>query len=301
MDLVLTLIADKGKLTDDRLALAHRELANANCDVIKSDWLSDATAVDLYFHLDSSIPIEGRLRSALEELPLDLMVQPANDPDRKRRLLIADMDSTIITAECLDELADFADLKPQIAEITERAMRGELDFEEALDSRIGLLAEAGLTEDSLQKCFDERIVLTNGAKVLVNTMKNNGAHCALVSGGFTFFTQRVAQAAGFHDHRANTLLFEDGKLQAVKRPILGKEAKRHELVRRCADQGLGYGAALAVGDGANDLAMIELAGLGVAFHAKPVVAAAARAQVNHTDLTSLLYYQGYKEQDFAKV
>jgi phosphoserine phosphatase len=231
----------------------------------------------------------------LADLPVDFAVQPA--ANRRKRLLIADMDSTIINVECLDELADFAGVKAQVSEITERAMRGELAFEGALRERVGMLK--GLSVDALQRCYDQRVRLNPGAEILVRTMAKHGARCALVSGGFTFFTSRVAATAGFHLNRANTLIAQDGVLTGqVGDPILGKEAKLAALNVETADLGVTPADALAVGDGANDLAMIEAAGLGVAYRAKPIVAAQADAKVDHTDLTTLLYFQGYRAEEF---
>jgi phosphoserine phosphatase len=227
---------------------------------------------------------------------IDICVQPAEG--RRKRLLIADMDSTIINVECLDELADFAGLKAEISAITERAMRGELAFEGALRERVGMLQ--GLPATALQQAYDERVRLNPGARTLVRTMASNGARCALVSGGFTFFTSRVAEAAGFHLNRANTLIEADGKLTGqVGDPILGKEAKLAALQEQAAQLGIPLSATLAVGDGANDLAMIEASGLGVAYRAKPIVAAQAHAKVDHADLTALLYFQGYRADEFV--
>ena len=219
--------------------------------------------------------------------------------DRKKKLLIADMDSTIINVECLDELADMAGLKPQIAAITERAMRGELEFESALRERVGMLKGLGL--DALERTYAERVRLNPGAKSLLATMRANGAHTMLVSGGFGYFTQRVAEAAGFHVERGNTLLDDGTHLTGeVGLPILGREAKLAALEEAVAVQGITFAQTLAVGDGANDLAMIQRAGLGVAYHAKPAVAAAAGAAIQHNDLTALLYLQGYADDEIVR-
>jgi phosphoserine phosphatase len=252
-------------------------------------------AVDLA--ADLSLPdAHAAVKAAIGDAPVDFAVQPAEG--RRKRLLIADMDSTIIGCECLDELADFAGVKAQVSEITERAMRGELLFEGALRERVGMLT--GLSTDALQACYDDRVKLNPGAATLVRTMAAHGARCALVSGGFTFFTSRVAEAAGFHMNRANTLIEADGKLTGqVGDPILGKEAKLAALQEETAALSLTPADALAVGDGANDLAMIEAAGLGVAYRAKPIVAAQAHAKVDHADLTALLYFQGYKASEFV--
>ncbi|MBN9534243.1 MAG: phosphoserine phosphatase SerB [Alphaproteobacteria bacterium] len=219
--------------------------------------------------------------------------------NRRKQLLIADMDSTIITVECLDEIADMMGLKPQVAAITERAMRGEIAFEPALRERVALLK--GLAVHRLSRVYAERVRLTPGAKPLVATMKANGATTLLVSGGFTFFTQRVAADAGFDDHQANVLL-DDGTrlLGTVEEPILGREAKLRALNGAIAENHLDPACTLAVGDGANDLAMIERAGLGVAFHAKPVVAEAAAARIDHNHLDALLYLQGYSEPEIVR-
>ncbi len=215
---------------------------------------------------------------------------------RRKHLLISDMDSTIIEQECLDELAAYAGLKDEISAITARAMAGELDFESALTERVKRLK--GLSLQALGQCYAERITLMPGARTLVATMTAHGAHCLLVSGGFTYFTQRVAEAAGFHDHRGNTLI-DNGKTLTgdVKHPILGRQAKLDALNQVAKAKKTTPENTLAMGDGANDLAMIEAAGLGLAVHAKPVVAAAADAAINRTDLTAALYFQGYSDSE----
>ena len=240
--------------------------------------------------------IAERRPDVTPEGPVDLCIQPVEH--RRKRLLVADMDSTIINVECLDELADFAGLKTEISAITERAMRGELAFEGALRERVGMLK--GLSTHALQQTYDERVRLNPGARTLVRTMAANGARCVLVSGGFTFFTRRVASAAGFHADRANTLVEADGKLIGqVGEPILGREAKLAALIEERTALGIDPAETLAIGDGANDLAMIEAAGLGVAYRAKPIVAAEADAKVDHSDLTALLYFQGYTTDQFV--
>jgi len=236
-------------------------------------------------------------RSRAEKLPLDINLIAAEK--RRKRLLVADMDSTIINVECLDELADMAGLKPQISAITERAMRGELEFEAALKERVGMLK--GLKLDALERTYTERVGLNPGAKSLLATMRAHGAHTMLVSGGFGFFTRRVAEAAGFHAERGNTLLDDGVALTGeVGVPILGREAKLEALQEAVAKLRIDFADSLAVGDGANDLAMIQKAGLGVAYHAKPVVAQAAGAAINHNDLTALLYLQGYSDDEIVR-
>ncbi|WP_370271905.1 phosphoserine phosphatase SerB [Hyphomonas atlantica] len=234
--------------------------------------------------------------SALHDAEMDAAFLPGEN--RRKRLLISDMDSTIIGQECLDELADFAGLKAEVSAITERAMRGELDFGGALTTRVAMLK--GLDLKALQDAYDARITLNTGAKTLVETMKANGAVTVLVSGGFTFFTGRVAEEAGFVAHRGNTLI-DDGAalIGEVGLPILGREAKLSALDEVSAENGLGRADAIALGDGANDLAMIKAAGLGIAYKAKPIVAAEAHAAITHTDLHTALFFQGYHVDEFV--
>ena len=259
-------------------------------------WLSPGRALDIYFDHQPAQVLE-RARHHFGNQPVDVnVVRTAN---RRKKLLIADMDSTIIDVECLDELADMAGLKPVISAITERAMRGELDFESALRERVAMLK--GLELAALARVYDERIRLNPGARTLLATMRGHGAHTMLVSGGFRYFTARVAEAAGFHHEQANELLHDGAALTGlVGDPILGREAKLAALEKAVADRGLTPDDALAVGDGANDLAMIQRAGLGVAYYAKPVVAAAAGAAIAHGDLTGLLYLQGYSDAEFVR-
>ena len=232
----------------------------------------------------------------LQGMGIDMAVQPAEG--RRKRLLLADMDSTMIRQECIDELAALAGVGEHVAAITARAMNGELDFEAALNERVGLLRD--LPEEVITRVWQERITFMPGGHLLVATMRAHGAYAALVSGGFTSFTEKVAQALGFDEHRANTLLAEGGKLTGqVARPILGKQAKLDSLVDLSTRRGIDPAQAIAVGDGANDLAMLHRAGMGVALHAKPSVAAECDLRVNHGDLTALLYLQGYARSDFA--
>jgi len=240
--------------------------------------------------------IEVAVRQTARANGIDVNCVPASN--RRKRLLIADMDSTMIGVECIDEVADMAGVRDAVVAITEPAMRGEIGFEDALRARVAQMA--GLAEARLADVWRERIALNPGARALVVTMRAHGAHTALVSGGFSYFTARVAAAAGFDEHRANRLVIEDGHLTgAVAEPILGRQAKLDALGEMIATHRLGAGDTLAVGDGANDLAMIEAAGLGVAYHAKPVVAANAGAAVVHGDLTALLYLQGYSASEFV--
>lgn len=287
MELVITLVGPEPQH-------AAAALAGAGLSVKPLAALGPA-ALDLGVE-GEAVRIRAQVEAALSGSGFDFCVQPAEG--RRKRLLIADMDSTIINVECLDELADFAGVKAQVSEITERAMRGELAFDGALRERVGMLKGLGL--HALQQTYDERVRLNPGARTLVRTMAAHGARCVLVSGGFTFFTSRVAEAAGFHDNRANTLVDADGALTGqVGDPILGREAKLTALLEETAALGVTSAEALAVGDGANDLAMIEAAGLGVAYRAKPIVAAQADAKVDHADLTALLYFQGYAAVDFV--
>ena len=234
----------------------------------------------------------------LQSQGIDLIAQPAEG--RRKKMLLADMDSTMIQQECIDELADVAGVGERVKEITAKAMNGELDFEGALTERVGLLK--GLPESVIQKVIDERITFMPGGKALLATMKRDGAYAALVSGGFTAFTGYVAETLGFHENRANTLLVENGELVGKPGlPILGREAKVSALNEITERLGLAHGDVIAVGDGANDLGMLKLAGAGVALHAKPSVAAECDIRINHGDLTALLYVQGYAKADFADV
>ena len=289
---IATLIA-ADRLTDGDISAAGDRLREAGCEPFASGWIDQARAADLQFAL-----APDAARTALEGAfaATDLVVQPM--ADRAKALLVADMDSTMITVECIDELADFAGLKPEIAAITERAMRGELDFAGALDARVALLK--GLSADAIERCLAERVRIMPGAKALVRTMRARGALTILVSGGFTRFAGPVAQEIGFDRAIANVLEIADGRLAGtVARPIVGSDTKAATLLGALAERGIAAEASLAVGDGANDLAMIRVAGLGVAYHAKPIVAAAAAARIDHGDLTALLYAQGIARRDWV--
>ena len=289
---IATLIAP-ATLSGGDISAARDRLADAGCAPGATTWIDDGFAADIAFEQDADAA-RGALEGAI--LATDVVVQAA--AGREKALLVADMDSTMITVECIDELADYAGIKPEIAEITERAMRGELDFEAALDARVALLV--GLNEKVIEQCLNERVVIMPGAAALVRTMKERGALTVLVSGGFTRFAEPVAATIGFDRAIANRLLIENGALNGkVAKPIVGSDTKLHTLLAARTERGLQPAGTLAVGDGANDLAMIREAGLGVAYHAKPIVAAAAAARVDHGDLTALLYAQGIKRADWA--
>ncbi|MFN4011046.1 MAG: phosphoserine phosphatase SerB [Pannonibacter sp.] len=295
MSLVATLVSNPARpVLDDQLVARAATVVGA---LTPARWLAAGIAADLDVDATlSAIEADARLRDLLADLPVDVHVQQADG--RRKRLLIADMDSTMIGQECIDELAAEVGLKDHVAEITERAMRGELEFEPALRERVALLKDLPL--DAVTRVLDTRITLTPGARELVQTMRAHGAYCALVSGGFTLFTGPVGERIGFNENRANILEVADGKLAGlVREPILGREAKRERLEQLTEDLGLSMRETLAVGDGANDLAMIARAGLGVAYHAKPKVAAEADARVDHGDLTALLYFQGFAASDFV--
>jgi phosphoserine phosphatase len=262
-----------------------------------AQWLFDEVAVDIPFTGSEDIrAIETRLRQARGDLPIDIVVQPR--ALRRKKLLLADMDSTMIGQECIDELADFAGLKAHVAAITERAMRGEIEFESALRERVALLKDMPVSV--VDEVLAKRIKPTPGGRELVATMRAHGAWTCLISGGFTLFTSAVAAMIGFEENRANELVVADGKLTGeVREPILGRAAKLATLIELRESFDLDDVDTLVVGDGANDLGMIEHAGLGVAYHAKPAVAAAAAARIDHGDLTALLYAQGYRRDEFA--
>ena len=283
----------------DEIAIVAAEALTFGPALEAADYrvLSEGRAFEVSVKTPEAAHFQNDLAERLQKdgIKADICVQPAGN--RRKALLICDMDSTLIGQECIDELADFAGVKAYVSEITERAMRGELDFEDALKERVRLLKDLPL--DTLQKCFDQRITLNTGADTLAKTMAANGAKTMIVSGGFTFFSKRIADAAGFAKHQANILLDDGAALTGtVEMPILGREAKREALVNNTADIG-GARNAIAIGDGANDLAMIQAAGLGIAYYAKPAVAAAAHCAINHTDLTTALFYQGYSEDEFV--
>ncbi len=264
-------------------------------------WLDPGIAADIPFSLPGASverqrALTGELRSLLAGRPIDIVVQP--QANRRKRLFLADMDSTMIGQECIDELAAHAGIKAHVAAITERAMHGELEFEPALRERVALLK--GLPTSVAADVIATRIELTPGGRTLVATMRANGAYASLVSGGFTLFTDRIAAMIGFNEHRSNVLVIADGKLKGtVAEPILGSGAKLAALRELRSRFGLKPEDTMAVGDGANDIPMIEDAGLGVAYHGKPIVAQAAHARIDHGDLTALLYAQGYRRDEFV--
>jgi phosphoserine phosphatase len=292
---ILTLIAQPGALEPALVSRARAALDALGGAPETPDWLSEGEAADIPF-IGAAEQAVAAVHAMLAGAPVDAIAQPR--AGRRKGLLVADMDSTIVTTETLDEIAAFAGLKEKIAAITARAMNGELDFREALVARVAMLE--GLDVSALDATWAETPIMP-GAAELVATMRAHGALCCLASGGFTFFTGRVAAKLGFHEHVSNTLLVQDGKLTGrVAEPIFGRDGKLATLTRLAGTRGLPMAATLAVGDGANDLDMIRAAGLGVAFRAKPSVAAAARAKVEHGDLTALLFAQGYRRAEFTR-
>jgi phosphoserine phosphatase len=297
MRIALTLVTKDYDALQEALPLALEGVAGSGSTIAGADILG-AGAADIFFDHDDPLIVRARVEDALERAEADICVQAADR--RKKRLLVADMDSTIVGCECLDELADFAGVKAEVARITDRAMRGEVAFEDALRERVAMIAGLGLAD--LQRCFDERVRLNPGVRTLVATMAAEGARCVLVSGGFDFFTSRVAAAAGFQAHFGNRLIDDGVALTGhVAEPILGKGAKLAALKAEAAGLGLPMAETLAVGDGANDLDMVLEAGLGVAYRAKPVLAGRADARIEATDLTSLLYFQGYGADRFVTI
>jgi phosphoserine phosphatase len=296
MSHIATLISNPAKpaVTDAAIAGVRAALPAAGEPV----WLAEGIASDLPFEAGTADlrQLADALRRTLAQAPIDVVVQKAKG--RRKRLYLTDMDSTVIDQECIDELADFVAMKPRIAEITDRAMRGEIEFEPALRERVGLLRN--LPVSVIAEVIEKRITLTSGAKTVVATMRAQGAYTCLVSGGFTHFTDKIGAALGFDEQRGNVLTIEDGKIAGVAEPILGREAKLQTLRELTARFKLRPDETLVSGDGANDLPMIEAAGMGVAFHARPIVAAAAHARIDHGDLTALLYLQGYRRDEFVE-
>lgn len=290
---IATLIA-KDRLADGDISAAADALAAAGMAPYGRSWIEADKACDLLFSADPALA-----RAALEGLLpyVDVVVQ--GEASRRRRLLVADMDSTMIGVECIDELADYAGLKAEVAAVTERAMKGEIGFEAALAERVALLA--GLDEAAIDRCREERVRPTPGARFLVRTMKREGAFTVLVSGGFTRFADPVGAEIGFDRVVANRLETAAGRLSGkVVPPVLGAEGKRLALLDAVAERGLRLDETLAVGDGANDVPMLREAGLGIAYHARPAAAAAADASIVHNDLTALLYAQGWARSEWEE-
>ena len=295
MLLVLTLVAGDFDGLQDALPLALEAVAACGRPVKDTDILGEGAA-DLFVEGEDPRALRLAVARAFERKRVDFCVQPADG--RRKRLLVADMDSTIIGCECLDELADFAGLKDEIAAITAQAMGGDIAFEPALRERVARLEGLGL--ETLGRAYEERVRLNPGARTLVRTMNAGGSRCVLVSGGFDFFTSRVARAAGFAAHRANRLLDDGERLTGkVAEPILGRDAKLAALEEEAKSLGLALSQTLAIGDGANDAAMVRAAGLGVAWRAHQVLAREADAAIDHGDLTAALYFQGYGAEDFV--
>ncbi|HEV2553061.1 MAG TPA: phosphoserine phosphatase SerB [Bosea sp. (in: a-proteobacteria)] len=292
--LVATLVSAHGQALLD-YALLKRIAALPGA--LRTQRLDGEIAADLFAEAGDARKLEADLRPLLDGTPIDIVVQPA--ATRRKALFLADMDSTMIGQECIDELAAYVGLKEKVSGITERAMRGEIAFEPALRERVALLK--GVPLSVVAEIIRERITLTPGGRELVMTMRGHGGYTALVSGGFTVFTGPISATIGFDEHRSNTLLAQDGVLIGeVADPILGKQAKLDALLELRARLALSSAQTLAVGDGANDLAMLGEAGLGVAFRAKPAVAAAAHARLDHADLTALLYAQGYTGEEIVR-
>ncbi|UTW54424.1 phosphoserine phosphatase SerB [Kordiimonas sp. SCSIO 12610] len=300
MNMVLTLVVNPNNsdILNKAIALSQELLNNHyNINDIDHSILSEDEAIDLAFEVNEGDgpSIKSTLTETLSSYPIDWALQ--NTADRKKKLLLADMDSTMITVECIDELADFASLKDKVSAITEAAMRGELDFQDALRERVALLK--GLNTDVLDRCFAERITVSDGAETALSTMSGAGAYSALVSGGFTFFTEKVANKLGFSMHRANILGINDSTLTGeVIPPICDASTKEETLKELQSQQNLSVSDIIAVGDGANDIPMLNAAGLGVAYKAKPVAQEAADACINHTSLETLLFFQGFTRSSF---
>ncbi|MFC0409090.1 phosphoserine phosphatase SerB [Roseomonas elaeocarpi] len=293
MSHVLTLVAAPGGLDRSLLTRVTEALTALGGTVDAPDWLAPGAAADLPFSGLAADQADAAARQVLGGTAVDAVAQPAEG--RRKRLLVADMDSTIVQNETLDELAAYAGFGEKVAEITRRSMNGEIDFAAALRERVALLR--GLELGALEATWRQTRLMP-GAEALVRTMVANGAHCALASGGFTFFTGRVAALCGFTSHHANILLDDGSRLTGqVEEPVFDRDSKLVVLKQLASENGLALAETLAVGDGANDLAMLGAAGLGVAFHAKPIVAAAARARVEHGDLLALLYLQGYRQAE----
>jgi len=296
MDTVLIAIASPRQL---KLSDSHLQSAMRATDITGDlHWLADSEACEVSFSARQDFDAgmaEQAARSALADLPIDIAFVPAKN--RKKKLLVADMDSTIIEQECIDELADVAGIGHKVADITARAMTGELDFQDALRARLALLKD--LPEQAIIEVITKRLTFTPGARTLVQTMKANGAITALLSGGFTHFSSYVSKICGFDEHQANILEIKDGKLTgSAIEPIMDKDQKKRSLAQLTVMNGMTFADTMAVGDGANDLPMLLRAAMGVALHGKPAVRDGAKYRIDHGDLTALLYLQGYKREEF---
>lgn len=297
MKSVLTLVAppDRYCLSDAIISILAQRLHTAGARIGEADWLAEETACDLPFDSLALDQAHLLVAATLAELPVDFHLQSA--ASRRKKLLLSDMDSTILTNETLDDIAEIAGLKDEIAAITARTMAGELDFSQSLIERVAMLAD--LPESALATAF-ERIGYSTGGTTLVRTMRANGAYTALVSGGFKYFTGKVAAKVGFDLDLANDLEIAEGRLTGrLQGPILDPAAKLNALNRLSDEHGITPAEAATVGDGSNDIPMLRAAGLGVAYRGKPVVRKAIASQVNHADLTALLYFQGYRQADFV--
>ncbi len=291
----LTLIGnmESGPLEPVHIERVCRRLATT----VEADWLAEREACDLFIESRlSAVDIAEQARDVLSGTAIDAVCTSTRG--RRKKLLISDMDSTVINQECIDELGDAIGVGSQIREITAAVVNGDISFSDALRKRMVLMK--GMQRGLLESVYEERISLKAGARTFVQTMRHHGAFCILVSGGFSFFTRRFAERIGFHDHRGNNLAFKNGKLTGeVTEPVLGRSAKLNTLTRLCGEKCLAPCDVLAVGDGANDIKMIKAAGLGVAFHGSGSVKKQANACIDHGDLTALLYIQGYRKSEFV--
>ena len=292
---VLTLIGNMASMPLESVHVerVYRRLATTG----ETDWLAEREACDLFIDSPlSAVEVAEQARDALSGTAIDTVCTSIEG--RRRKLLISDMDSTVIDQECIDELGDAIGVGSQIREITAAVVNGDISFSDALRKRLALMI--GMDRRLLKSVYEERISLKAGARTLVQTMRHHGAFCILVSGGFSYFTRRIAERIGFHDHQGNELAFADGKLTGqVLEPILGRSAKLNTLRSLCDEKGLEPSDVLAVGDGANDIKMIEAAGLGVAFHGSDSLKERASACIDHGDLTALLYIQGFRKSEFV--
>jgi phosphoserine phosphatase len=291
---VITLI---GNARTTPLSTSTVKLISQSLDIeTRENWLAKDEACDLFFESHKCVSaLRAQTNEAMQGAGIDAVCMPV--ATRRKKILISDMDSTIIDQECIDELGDAIGVGKQISQITQAVVNGEIGFSDALRQRMTLMK--GMDYQLLERVYKERITVKDGARTLVQTMRKHGAYCILVSGGFSFFTSRIAKRIGFHDHQANELEFKDNKLTGgVIEPILGRTAKLETMIKLCADNGLSSDNVVAVGDGANDIKMIDAAGLGVAFHGSNSLKERANAHINHADLTSLLYIQGYQKSEF---